>query len=393
MKILHLSNNTIPGGAGKAARTLNEALQRAGMQSDRLDVSTNTKWDKFRVLFRSYFDKIPLLFYNRNPKTAFSTANIGIGMNRYKIVREADIIHLHWVHQGYMGFKDMKYLASLKKKVFINMHDSWWLSGGCHVTHGCDLWKSGCGNCPQLNSKNANDLSRRIFLKKREILEEMNPTIICVSRWMFDRASIAPMFRGFKIIQIPNCIDLEKYQSFDKKTAREKLNLPINKKLILFGAVVIGDPNKGFTYFREAVNAIENEDFEVVIFGNNNSADFGLKKKVNYLGLLKDDYTLALTYSAADVFVAPSLEDNFPCTVLESLACGTPVVAFNIGGMPDMITHERNGYLAEKMNATKLNKGMVFCISKGGEMSDSARNKAVEEFSYAAIAKLYAILY
>lgn len=393
MKILHLSNNLIPGGAGKATRTINLALQNAGMESSRLDIPMLTQWDHYKSTFRAYYDKLPLQRYNRNPKTAFSTANIGMGIQKFEAVKNADILHLHWVHQGYMGFSDLEFIATLNKKVFISMHDSWWLSGGCHVTHGCNQWMNGCGACPQLNSDNKNDLSFKIFKRKQAILKKINPTIICASQWMYQRASNSPMFAGFKILRIPYCIDLEKYFPEDKKSARSQFNLPADKKLILFGSVDINDPNKGFIYFRDAVNAIEEKDIELVIFGNLPDYPLGLNKKVNALGLLKDENLLRLAYSAADVFVAPSLEDNFPNTVLESISCGTPVTAFNIGGMPDMIDHQESGFLADSKNTTQLSEGIVYCLKNIDKMTTFARKKAVENFSFQKIAGYYADCY
>ncbi|MCX6188782.1 MAG: glycosyltransferase [Bacteroidetes bacterium] len=392
-KILHLSNNLVSGGAGKAARTINKALQEAGMQSQMLDLPVTSQWDKFKNTFRAYFDKVPLQFYQRVSKTAFSTANIGIGLSQFDCVKESDIIHLHWVQQGYMGFKDLRYLASSGKKVFINMHDSWWLSGGCHVTHGCNHWEANCGFCPQLNSRRANDLSRRIFIKKRAILSSINPTIICASHWMHERACSSPMFNGFKIVRIPYCIDLEKYRPVNQRFAREKLNLPIEKKLILFGSVDLDDPNKGFHYFRDAVNAIPGDEVEVILFGNLKEGNLFLNKKSNNMGHVSDEEMLVLIYSAADVFVAPSLEDNFPNTVLESISCGTPVVAFDIGGMPDMIVHSKNGFLAQKGNVSELSQGMIECLNDEVGMKTFARNKALESFSYSTLVNLFTQIY
>ena len=363
------------------------------MQSERLDVPMNTKTDRLKSIYRAYFDKVPLQFYNREPKTAFSTANIGMGLKKFDKVRAADIIHLHWVHDGYIGFRDLEYLALLNKRVYINMHDNWWLSGGCHVTHGCDKWMNYCGACPQLNSQRVNDLSRNIFRKKREVLKKIKPTIICASWWMYERARLSPIYEGFEIVRIPYCIDLERYQPIAKETARTKMNLPMKKKLVLFGSVDINDPNKGYQYFKEAINGLAGDEIEIVLFGNIRDADLGLNKKVNYLGLLKDDYSLACAYSAADVFVAPSLEDNFPNTVLESIACGTPVTAFNIGGMPDMISHSKNGFLAEVKNNSQLSQGILECLNDTGNMCTFARKKAEDEFSFSKVSAAYASLY
>ncbi len=394
MKIVHLSNNLIPGGAGKAARTINEALQKAGMDSSRLDIPNNTFWQRGMNTFRAYYDKLPLQRYPRNPKTAFSTANIGMGTDALKALEHADLIHLHWVHQGYIGFKEMEFIASLNKKIYINMHDSWWISGGCNVTHGCNQWQNGCGRCPQLNSTINNDLSSKLFSTKRAILKKLNPIIICASTWMYERASTAPMFSGFKIARIPYAIDLEKYHPVNKVEARTALGLPLDKKLILFGSVDLNDPNKGFSYFRSAINELPEEDeSEIVIFGNLPNGDLNISKKIHALGLLHDEALLAKAYSAADIFVAPSLEDNFPNTVLESITCGTPVVAFNIGGMPDMITHLENGFLAEAKNVHQLMLGISKCLTDTGKMSTFARKKSEDAFRFDIIAQNYTKLY
>lgn len=395
MKVVHLTNNLIPGGAGKAARTINEALCTAGIDSVMLNLPNDGKLSQLKNKIRAYADKLPLQVYRNRKRTAFSTLLSGYSWAKTDAVKKADIIHLHWVNDGYLSFDGIKALGRLNKTIVWTLHDSWVLTGGCNVTHGCTKWKNGCGKCPQLASSEELDVSHKIFSKKKLLYKELNPIIVCASHWMYLRAKESPLLQNFRIQRIPYTIDVSIYKPQEKVDARLQLNLPFDKKLILFGTVDIDDPNKGFRYFKAAVELLNNQiDFELLVFGNKGSHAFDLGCPTHFLGHIHDVNKLTLAYSAADVFVAPSIEDNFPNTVLESLSCGTPVVAFNIGGMPDMIIHNKNGYLAEPFKTSSLAEG-ISSILNGDEnqLKDNARQKVMADFTFDKISQTYIDLY
>lgn len=383
--IFHFSNQIVPGGAAKAARSIHASLLKAGMPSRMLPTPMNGFFDKVWALVTAYYDKVPLQFYRNRKRTAFSTANTGIPLKKLMMEPDAEVLHLHWVHDGYMGFQQMKALRAFSGKKVISLHDSWWITGGCNVTHGCDRWMQGCGACPQLQSNSSNDFSSRHFAMKRKVVQHMKPVIICASRWMYERVKQSPIMQGLQVERVPYPIDTNVFKPLAGETARELLNLPQGKKLVLFGAVDIDDTNKGYAFFRDAMNQLADDTVEIVIFGNTDPSRLQLNKKVHLMGRLHDEVTLSLAYNAANVFVAPSLEDNFPNTVLESIACGTPVTAFAIGGMPDMIEHGKNGYLARKGDVADMVQGIRVCLEQEQNMSTFARAKTLQEFTYEAV--------
>jgi glycosyltransferase involved in cell wall biosynthesis len=227
-------------------------------------------------------------------------------------------------------------------------------------------------------------------------------TIVTPSRWLADCARKSSLFHDLRIEVIPNGLDSQRYKPVEQKLARDLLNLPQDKQLILFGAMkATSDRRKGFHLLLPALqklSQIQGQDrIELVVFGASEPReppDFGFK--VNYLGRLNDDISLALVYAAADVFVVPSLEDNLPNTVMESLACGTPCVAFKIGGMPDMIEHGQNGYLAQPYEIEDLAKGIAWVLEdreRYGKLCDRDRQKVEQEFTLELQAHRYLSLY
>jgi len=229
-----------------------------------------------------------------------------------------------------------------------------------------------------------------------------NMTLIAPSRWMSNQARHSALFKNVSIQNIPNGIDTGMFRPIDRHTARELLHLPRNKKLILAGSLGgTADPRKGFQYLGRALRHFSatdiGEDAELVVIGASEPADStGFNIKTTRLGTMKDDISLALAYSAADLFVAPSTQDNLPNMVMEALSCGTPCLAFDIGGMPDMVRHKKNGYLAEPLDAPGLADGMAYLLESGErlkEMGRRARLKVEREFDSMEIAKRHIGLY
>jgi glycosyltransferase involved in cell wall biosynthesis len=201
---------------------------------------------------------------------------------------------------------------------------------------------------------------------------------------------------------IPNGLDPERYKPLERRFARELLKLPQDKQLILFGAMgSTSDRRKGFHLLQPALECLSQSGWqaqtELVVFGAskpNSQPDFGLK--AHYLGTLSDDISIALVYAAADVFVAPSVQDNLPNTVMEAIACGTPCVAFNIGGLPDMIEHQQNGYLARPYEKDDLANGIAWVLQdeqRWQSLSRRAREKVEQEFTLEIQARRYLKLY
>jgi glycosyltransferase involved in cell wall biosynthesis len=220
---------------------------------------------------------------------------------------------------------------------------------------------------------------------------------------MAARARESSLFRETPIEVIPNGIDVQLYRPSDRHSARERFSLPQGKRLILFGAKdAKEDRNKGFHLLLQSLIALaggkwRHDDIELLVFGSNGPDkpdDHGFK--VHYLGWQNDDESIALLYAAADVFVLPSIQENLPYTVMEAMACGTPCVAFDIGGVPDLIDHQQNGYLARPFEPEDLAKGITFVLEDDERrkvLSVHARHKVEQEFALENVAQQHLALY
>ncbi|MEW6496178.1 MAG: glycosyltransferase, partial [Cyanobacteriota bacterium] len=265
-----------------------------------------------------------------------------------------------------------------------------------------DRYNNSCGACPQLGSQKNEDLSRWVWQRKAKAWKNLNLTIVTPSHWLAKCASSSSLFQNLRIEVIPNGLDTQQYKPIPRQVARKILNLPQDKLLILFGAMYPNsDRRKGFHFLQQALQRLGatawQNQAELVIFGASRPKEpIGLGLNAHYLGKLSDDISLAVVYAAADVFVAPSLEDNLPNTVMEAIACGTPSVAFNIGGMPDMIEHQHNGYLAKPFESEDLARGIVWVLEnkeRYQKLCDRARQKAEQEFTLEIQALRYKTLY
>ena len=410
MKTLILNTFDIEGGAARAAYRLYKGLQSIGLDShmlvqtkssdEHMVIGPQTKIQKGFGMIRPTLDSLPLQLYPKRDNVLFSPAILPENNLVTKVESlDPDIINLHWIAGGFLKPKT---LERFNKPLVWTLHDMWPFTGGCHYDEECGRYQGSCGNCPILNSSKNNDLSRWIWRRKDKAWKNLDITIVTPSHWLADCAKNSSLFRDYRIEVIPNGLDLNRFKPFDKRTAREILLLPQDKKLILFGAVnSTSDKRKGFQHLQSAMKKISDNglgnDVEVVVFGSSepiNSLELGLK--IHYLGYLPGDIALSLLYAAADIMVVPSTQENLANTVMESLSCGTPCVAFNIGGMPDMIEHKRTGYLAQPFDAKDLANGIVWVIEdekRWQALSHQARQKVEDEFAMEFVAKRYAELY
>lgn len=413
MKVLQLNKSDIQGGAARAAYRLHTGLKKIGVDSkvlvdDKISDDPNVyvpagKIGKLWRIIRPSIDRAPLRFYDWQ-KTPFHLAWIGKNMTKDKLIGEADVINLHWITGGFLSIKNISKLARLNKPIVWTLHDMWAFTGGCHYSEDCDKYVDQCGSCTQLNSTRKNDITRRIWKKKKRVYRDLNLTVVTPSKWLAECAKKSSLLSDFNIETIPNALDTGIFKPVDKLLARDVLNLPKNKKIILFGAMgATTNKLKGFKYLKKAIQAlIKREVFNrkqlcLGIFGRSHSKDLkNFPFEVRFLGKLRDDFSLMLSYNAADVFAIPSLQDNLPNTVMESISCRTPVVGFNVGGISDMINHKKNGYLAEYKDPQSLAEGIAWVLEdeeRASKLGEVARKKAVEEYSLEVQAKRYLELY
>ena len=411
MKVIQVISADKGGGAARATIDINNALNKAGIISDvlvqekssfdnHIHTTTKTIIQIIQFFFRFWFDYVLILFFTKRPRGRFSFPFWGINLSEESLIKEADIIHLHWINQGYFSIKTFKRLARLNKPIVWTLHDMWAFTGGCHYSGGCEKFISECKNCPSLIFSSENDFSNKIFANKILTYKSLDLNVVTCSKWLAEEAKKSYLFQNKKITTIPNAIDPGIYKPLDKNIAREKLGLPKNKNLILFGTMNLKETRKGFVYLKKALKTINNnlkDNTELFVFGSSNAKDLdGINLKASFLGRISDTDKLVCCYNAADVFVSPSIEDNLPNTVMESLSCGIPVIAFNIGGMPDMIDHKTNGYLAEPRDHISLAEGILWIIQNQGvkeTLSFNARKKVLENFIPEKIADMYLNFY
>ncbi|HEX5637364.1 MAG TPA: glycosyltransferase family 4 protein [Gammaproteobacteria bacterium] len=310
-----------------------------------------------------------------------------------------DLIHLFWINSGFMKIETLK---KFKKPIVWTLHDMWPFTGGCHYDAECGRFKQACGNCPILNAGKEHDLSRQVWQRKRQSWDKVPVVVVATSHWLAEMARSSSLFKDQRIEVIPNGIDTDRYKPLEKQAAREAYGLPQDKHLILFSAFsATTDLRKGNQLLVPALKKIAQagwgEKTELMIVGASepvNPPDMGMK--VHYMGHLHDEISQVLLYSAADILVAPSMQENLSNTVMESLACGTPVIAFNIGGMPDMIDHQCSGYLAEPFESDDLAAGMMWMLedkTRRDILSRRARQTVVERYALKTVANRYMAIY
>lgn len=405
MKILIINTAENKGGAAVACNRLHEALLQNGVDSKML-VRQKSSTDKTVFEFTNsplrkkinlffFFLELFILKFFKKDGVDFSLPWFGPALHKHPLVKDADIIHLHWVQNSFLTLRSLKKLQSLNKPIIWTLHDMWAFTGGCHYNVDCRKFETSCSECPQLKNTSIADFSKSTFKEKQLIYSAKN-IIVTPSNWLAKEAKISTLLKNNKVSVIPYNINFDLFKPIEKNIAKENFGIDTSKKVILFVSMNIEDQRKGFEYFKKSIieleNTIENwtNDYEILAIGRNSDVKH-FNTKIHYTGRLSNIEKISMAYAAADVFVAPSTQDNLPNTVIESLACGTPVVAFNIGGMPDMIDSTINGYIAEFDNYKELSKGILYCISNN--LSDNARNSALSKFQSSEVAKSYVDLY
>lgn len=412
MKITVINTSDTVGGAAVACKRLFDAIKESGTDikmlvqekktTDEKIVSINDTNYKKRISFLRFAAEY--LYFLKVEKAAgatnaFSPARLGADISKHKLVQESDIIHLHWINNSFISINGLKKLFALKKKFVWHLQDMWAFTGGCHYSGECKNYKNSCGNCPYLRWSNANDLSARMWKEKTQLFKDADITVVASSKWLADTAKQSSLFKKFRVLHIPCPIDTEIFKPLDKKEARKSLGLDTEKEYILFGAMNLADTRKGFKYFRDSLEILHQnhpvpDTIELLMFGKPNEEMMKtIQFKINNLGFIKDIGQLINIYNASSLFVIPSLEDNLPNTILESFACGTPVVGFNAGGIPEMIDHLQNGYVAEFLSSADIAKGITWVLNHPEGLAQKARNKAVEKYSNDIVASHYNSLF
>ena len=409
MKILHLSTFDSRRGAARAAYRIHQGLQKVGVDSrmlvqskhgsDRTVVVPATRLEKGISSVRPYLGSLLTRLYRNRQESLYSPAFLPDRLNSRVASLDPDVVHLHWVTAGFLRIETLK---RLQRPLIWTLHDMWAFTGGCHVDSGCGRYKASCGMCPILASSKEYDLSRWVWQRKHRAWQRLDLTVVTPSRWLAGCARASSLFKGVRVEVIPHGLDLARFKPSDQRIARDLLSLPQDKKLILWGSEAkVSVKVKGFHLLKPSLRELAKAGWgsrtELVVFGASepiDPPDFSVE--AHYLGRLQDDVALALLYAAGDVLVVPSPQENFPQVASEAMACGLPVVAFGATGLPDIVEHQQNGYLAEPFAPESLARGIAWVLEDRGRwqsLSCRARQKAESEFALPIMAQRYADLY
>ena len=406
MNVLLISTSECDGGGAIAARRLKDALTANGVkakmmvrdkQSDDMDViKIGNKLPKFLERLAI----LPHTGFNRSRLWQTDIANTGFDITNTKEFQEADIVHLHWINQGFLSLNVIRKILISGKPVVWTLHDMWEFTGICHYPYECEKYRTECGECPLLKSKKRTDLANKIFREKLEVYQGTKVRFVAVSSWLASCAKESRLLSKQSVEVIPNVLPLSRFVIKDKQSARKQLGLPEDKTIIAFGAVNIEDGRKGFTYLNQALRlliergALTKEQLHLVLFGGLKHPEIleNFPVSTTYLGFVDGNDELPALYSAADVAAIPSLYETFGQTVIEAQACGCTPVTFTGSGQMDIITHKQDGYLAEYLSPEDFANGIEWAISHPVDKA-MMRQNVVQKYSENTIALKYITLY
>lgn len=316
----------------------------------------------------------------------------------WKFIPDHDVINLHWV-AGFLDFHAFFNSLPRQTPVVWTLHDMAPFTGGCHWNETCPKFSQQCGACPQLGSHRESDWTRQVWKRKRTALANIPSRqlhIATPSRWLQEERRRSSLFSRFSGSVIPYGLDTEVFFPRDRRASRELLGLPPDAKIILFLAYGVHLPRKGLSILAEALSGIAPRSAGVLVSVGPGDPPVPSTLSHMHLGAIQEDRILSHVYSAADIFVAPSLHDNLPNTILESLACGTPVVAFDVGGIPDAVRPGVTGLLAKPGDPTSLRHAIAELLSddqRRHEFSLNCRSIAIQEYSLGLQARRYVEVY
>ncbi|MGQ1890981.1 glycosyltransferase [Thermophagus sp. OGC60D27] len=399
MHVVFLNTNQTKGGAAVAAHRYFNAFRKVGGNTTFASlnvekpgegiVSMKPSWPVRKLVKYLFKLERKKISKRKIPGEGYWSVSL---LPRFQFRRikklKPDILCLNWINDEFLSVKE---IGKFKVPIVWAFHDVWALTGGCHYPGDCEGFQSGCGHCPKLKYPHQHDWSRYLWRKKYENWKDLDITIVCPSNWMADMVRKSGMFGKRPLEVVPYGIELETFKPMPSEVLRKSLGIKPHQKALLFGAVnSLHDTRKGAHLLIEALSKLEGripaEDLVFLVFGAKESPVLEkIPFRVINLGFIREKEELAKYYAASTAFVLPSLEDNLPNTVLESLACGTPVVAFDIGGISDMIDHEKNGLLVEdtdtRLLADALERMVTMPVDTYKSMQVAARTKMEEQFS------------
>lgn len=412
-RVTHLNTNDISGGAARAAYRLHQGLRGIGLESSmyvRHKSSQDVDAASYDAPPASIIQRLKDRFLRRwlrrridqyqetrpHNLEIFSQARTLDGNRVVDALPESDIYNLHWVN----GFIDPRpFFQQTHQPVVWTLHDMNPFTGGCHYNVGCRRYRESCGMCPQLGSMEERDLSREIWDYKQDAYQEAIASgrlqIVAPSEWLAREAKSSTLFGSAPVHVIPYGLDHKAFRPRDTEGLRNALSIPTNHRILLFVADSTRNHRKGFDCLQGALSGFDQDNVTLISIGGH-EPELKASTPHIHLGRVQSDILLSVFYSLADLFVIPSRQDNLPNTVLESMACGTPVVGFDTGGISDMVRPGETGWLAEVGNTRALRAAITEGLSNDTErhrMSTRCREIVETEYPLKIQAQRYRALY
>ncbi len=381
MKIAHINLSDSKGGAANAVIRLHQAMLDKGIDSDVYVVRSDNEQDD-KIVSPKRFEKevtskiryviTRQLSRGYDKSRGLFSANYGSSsVVNPRNFTHYDAIYIHWINHGMMSLKSLEKILKLNRPVFWVCHDTWPLTGGCHLNLDCKKLFDQCGSCPSLFSTKDNDMANKLFIKKKRLYAKYpNLHFIAISPYMNDLIRNSAVAKEQPIHLISNAINTTLFKPLDKMSCREKFNLPATKKLILFGADRgLKNLHKGWDFVHPTIEQIckKNPDqIELVVFGSEYQQEIAslFSSKVHFVGTITQSETMAMLYNACDVYLNPSVAESLSYTTMESISCGTPCAAFRVGGIPYVLTDGISGKLADVGNIKQLQEAVEWCLER-----------------------------
>ena len=403
MKVVHINTSTIAGGAAKACYRLHTALMACGINSSVVTVNdTNNKFNvvkyrtsviqKFKNNITFLVEAIAVKLLVKSNSVPFSFGVAGVDISSVDAIKKADVLHIHWVNNGMLSISSVLKLCAMGKKMVWTFHDSWAATGGCHVKAGCTNYLAQCTSCPVINYTFLNNIPPYLFTQKLQLFT--HPIhIITPSQWLMAVIKKSLITANNHSQNIPNTLPIEVF-------APQPITRNTTFNILLGYMKINASGHKGLGYAVDAIRLFITNNpsvkVQIAVFGGGAADVTSINlPHVTALGFVSDEAQMATIYNNANVYIAPYLEDNFPNTVLEALSCGTPVVAFDAGGVPQLVQHQLNGYLAASKDVNGLAQGIQWVHNYPNYtlLRNTARNYVLANFNPATIAQRHVEYY
>lgn len=409
LRVVFISHSDLLGGAGVVSYRLMYALRKEGIDArmisytrisddENIVEATNRSVRAYRFLL----ERISIFLTNRfDKKNLFkvSYANTGLPVWEHPWVKNADVILLNWINQGLLSLKGIEKLSALGKPIIWTMHDMWCLTGICHHSLGCDRYKRECGKCMFLHSHKLNDMSHKVWKRKKHLYENSDICFVAVSHWLQEKCKESSLLGEKDVKVIFNAVPVDEFL-IEPTHEVQSFYIDYSRDVILMGAARLDDSIKGLTYAIDALNYLFDNHPDIsnqctaVFFGD--LRDVSLLDKLRfphtYLGRVNDKKMLRQLYARAKVVISSSLYETLPGTLIEGQASGCIPVSFAMGGQSDIITHKVNGYIAEYMNPVSLAKGIIWALNSNIDRA-TLHEEVRQKFSSESIAKEYIRLF